>query len=267
MKWKICIGHISGIKVYIHPTFFLLLIWVAFSQWTRGNGLNDALSGMLYISAIFLCVVLHEFGHALAARKFGIATRDIILLPIGGVARLERMPRDPLQELFVALAGPAVNLAIAGILYGVLLVSGTFTPWSNITVLSGPVFERLMAVNIFLMVFNLLPAFPMDGGRILRASMAMKGDYVQATRRAAQLGQGFAVLFGLFGIMIGHPLLVLIAFFIWAGAAQEMNSAKMNSEMDGRTQNVPNKDRQQPATLRQRQSERNCRLGYCSVPK
>lgn len=263
MKWKISLGQFSNIRVYIHPTFFLLLIWVALSHWAGGSGLYGALGGLLSIMSIFLCVVLHEFGHALTAKKFGIATRDIILLPIGGVARLERMPRDPLQELLVSLAGPAVNLIIAAILYVFLAVSGAFIPLSNITVLSGSFIERLMAVNIFLMIFNLLPAFPMDGGRILRASLAMKGNYLQATRRAVQLGQGFSILFGLVGLMIGHPILVLIAFFIWAGAAQEKNMAKMDSTMEGQTKKMSKDERRHPATFRRGQSGVNCHFGHC----
>lgn len=263
MKWNISIGQFSNIKVYIHPTFFLLLIWVALSHWAGGSGLYGVFGDLLWIMAIFLCVVLHEFGHALTARKFGIATRDITLLPIGGVARLARMPRDPLQELLVSLAGPAVNLIIAVILYVFLIVSDAFSPLSNITVLSGSFFERLMAVNIFLMIFNLLPAFPMDGGRILRASLAIKGNYLQATRRAVLLGRGFAILFGLGGLMVGHPILVLIAFFIWAGAAQEENMAKMGATMEGQTQEVPKEERRHPSNHREGRSGGNCGFGYC----
>ena len=233
MKWKLNLGRYAGIQVYMHTTFFLLLLWVAASHWSQGAGFSGIVLGIFFILAIFLCVVLHEFGHALTARKFGIETRDIILLPIGGVARLERMPRDPIQEIYVALAGPAVNLVIAAILYTFLLTTDTFAPLSNLSVASGPFLERIMLVNIFLLLFNLIPAFPMDGGRVLRAVLALRGDYVQATQRAALVGQGIALLFGLFGLIFGAPMLVFIALFVWIGAAQEASMAKMSTAMGG----------------------------------
>ena len=233
MKWKLHIGRILGISVYVHITFFLILIWVAFSHWSQGAGPTGVISGIIFVLAIFLCVVFHEFGHALAARKFGIETRDIILLPIGGVARLERMPREPAQEVYVALAGPAVNLVIAFALFVLLIFTNSFKPISELTVSSGPFFERLLMVNIFLLVFNLIPAFPMDGGRVLRAVLAMRGDYVQATQRAAQIGQGISFMFGLGGLLFGNPMLLFIAFFVWIGAAQEANMTKMNSALRG----------------------------------
>ena len=233
MKWKIALGKFAGIQVYIHLTFFLLLIWVAASHLSRGAGLDGAISGVLFIMAIFLCVVLHEYGHALAARHFGIETKDIILLPIGGLARLERMPREPMQEVQVALAGPAVNLVIAGLLYLFLLMTDSLIPVASLNVASGPFLERLMFVNIFLLVFNLIPAFPMDGGRVLRALLAIRGNYVQATQRAAQIGQGIAFIFGLAGLLLGYPMLIFIAFFVWIGAAQESSMTMMSSAMGG----------------------------------
>ena len=233
MKWKLNIGRYAGITVYMHTTFFILLLWIGFSHWSRGAGVAGVAGAILFILAIFLCVVLHEFGHALAARHFGIETRDIILLPIGGVARLERMPREPVQEVYVALAGPAVNLAIAVALYLILFATGSLAPLTTLTIASGPFLERLMMVNVFLLVFNLIPAFPMDGGRVLRAVLALRGNYVQATQRAAHIGQGIAFLFGIGGLMIGNPILVFIAFFVWIGAGQEADTAKMTSAMGG----------------------------------
>ncbi len=233
MKWKFKIGRYAGIDVYIHMTFFLLLLWVAASHWARGAGIGGMIIGIVFILAIFACVTLHEFGHALAARHFGIKTRDIMLLPIGGVARLERMPHKPVQEIYVALAGPAVNLVIAGLTYLWLMLTSSFAPISEISVVSGPFMERLMMVNLFLLVFNMIPAFPMDGGRVLRALLAMRTDYSRATQRAAQVGQGFAMLFGLAGLMIGNPMLVFIALFVWIGAAQETGMANMNTAMSG----------------------------------
>ncbi len=166
MKWSWRIGTLAGIPVFVHPTFFLIFAWVLLRTGTDG-GWRSAIFGILYIITLFGCVVLHELGHALTARRFGISTRDITLLPIGGVARLERMPRDPKQELLVALAGPAVNVVIATVLY--LLLGG----WPRVEQLGLQIdasnfFPLILVVNVFLVVFNLLPAFPMDGGRVLR---------------------------------------------------------------------------------------------------
>jgi Zn-dependent protease/predicted transcriptional regulator len=233
MRWKIKIGRFADIDVYLHMTFFLLLVWVAASHWMQGVGIGGVAAGLVFVLAIFACVTLHEFGHALAARRFGVRTRDIILLPIGGVARLERMPRKPAQEILVALAGPAVNLVLAGLLFFWLHVTAGWAPLSTLTVVSGPLLERLMVVNLFLLVFNLIPAFPMDGGRVLRALLALRGDYVRATRQAAQVGKGFAFLFGLWGLLIGHPMLVFVAFFVWIGAAAESGTAHLDTAMSG----------------------------------
>ncbi len=233
MKWKFKIGTYLGIDVYIHMTFFLILLWVAVSHWAQGTGVAGVITGIIFVLAIFACVTLHEYGHALAARRFGIRTRDIMLLPIGGVARLERMPKEPVQEIYVALAGPAVNLVIAAALFVWLKITASLEPFSNLTLVSGPILERLMVVNLFLLVFNMIPAFPMDGGRVLRAILAIRGNYVSATRRAAQVGQGFAFLFGLAGLFMGNPMLVFIALFVWIGAAQEAGAAHMNTAMSG----------------------------------
>jgi Zn-dependent protease len=168
MKWSTKIGTFAGISVYVHTTFLMLIAWVAFAHWQTGHSVSAAVQGVAFVLALFGCVVLHEFGHALTAKRFGIRTRDITLLPIGGLARLERMPDDPRQELWVALAGPAVNVVIAVALFFVLQVTGTFAPLSTLSVTSGSFLERLMIVNVFLVAFNMLPAFPMDGGRVLR---------------------------------------------------------------------------------------------------
>jgi Zn-dependent protease len=178
-------------------------------------------------------VVLHEYGHALTARRYGIQTRDITLFPIGGVARLERIPTNPLQELWVALAGPAVNVVLAVSLLFWLKITATFEPLQMLTITTGPFLERIMAVNLFLAAFNLIPAFPMDGGRVLRAILATRQEYSRATQIAASIGQGIAVLFGLVGLFY-NPLLLFIAFFVWIGAAQEAGVAQMGSAV-GRT--------------------------------
>jgi Zn-dependent protease/predicted transcriptional regulator len=232
MKWSLKVGTFKGIPVYIHATFLLLILWVAISHWRQGNDFATTLNGIVFILLLFTFVVLHEFGHALMARKYNIITRDITLLPIGGLARLERMPDKPIEELWVALAGPAVNLVIAALLFIWLFVTAQFLPFQELTVTGGPMIERLMVVNLFLAGFNLLPAFPMDGGRVLRALLAMHKEYSRATQIAASIGQGMALIFGFMGFF-GNPSLLFIAFFVWIGAAQEAQMAKVRYVLDG----------------------------------
>ena len=232
MKWSIKIGKFVGIDVYMHLTFLLLVGWVAMVHWQRSQSVGAALVGVLFILAIFMCVVLHEFGHALMARRYGIATRDIILLPIGGVARLEKIPSQPLQELWVALAGPAVNVLIAAALFVWLQATASWEPLQRLTVTTGPLLERLMAVNLFMIAFNMIPAFPMDGGRVLRAAMATRLNYDRATRIAASIGRAIAVLFGLMGLFY-NPFLLFIALFVWLGATQEAALTRMKSAVGG----------------------------------
>lgn len=232
MKWSLKIGSYKGIPVYIHATFLIIIIWVAATHWFQTQNVAVMISGIFFVIAIFACVVLHEFGHALMAQKYGIRTRDITLLPIGGVARLEHMPDEPRQELWVAIAGPAVNVVIAAGLFMGLYFSAAFEPLDHLTMTRGSFWERLMVVNVFLVAFNMIPAFPMDGGRVLRALLAMRMGYSQATQIAASIGQGLAFLFGFIGIFF-NPFLVLIALFVWIGAAQEANMAKMKTVFDG----------------------------------
>jgi Zn-dependent protease len=232
MKWSTKVGTFAGISVYVHTTFFILLAWIAFAHWQVGHSVRAAAAGVAFILALFGCVVLHEFGHALTARRFGIRTRDITLLPIGGLARLERMPDDPRQELWVALAGPAVNVVIAASLFVFLQATGTFAPLNTVTLTSGSFFERLMIVNVFLVGFNMLPAFPMDGGRVLRALLAIRMDYTRATQIAANIGQGMAFLFGAVGLFF-NPFLLFIALFVWIGAGQEAAMTQMKSALGG----------------------------------
>lgn len=232
MKWSWKIGEFAGIGVYMHATFFFIIAWVVLVYWTQGHDLVTILGGIIFVLSLFLCVVLHEFGHALTAQRFGIKTRDITLLPIGGVARLERMPDDPMQEFWVALAGPAVTVIISALLYSWLLITNGFEPVSELTVTHGPFVERLMLVNVFLFVFNMIPAFPMDGGRVLRALLALRGDYVKATQTAAVIGQGIALLFGFIGLFT-NPFLIFIALFVWIGAAQEASMIKIKSALGG----------------------------------
>jgi Zn-dependent protease len=172
MKWSWKIGTLAGIDLRIHATFLLLLAWVGAGHWLQGRSLEAMLAGVSFILALFACVLLHELGHALAARRYGIPTRDITLLPIGGLARLERMPDKPSQELWVALAGPVVNVIIAAVLFAWLTLARAWAPIGELGVAAGPFLERLWLANVWLVLFNLIPAFPMDGGRVLRAALA-----------------------------------------------------------------------------------------------
>ena len=236
VKWSIRLGTFSGIAVYMHLTFLLLLGWVGYVNWTKSRSVTATLGAIAFILIIFLCVVLHEFGHALMARRFGIRTLDITLLPIGGLARLERMPDNPMHELLVALAGPAVNVVLAGILFGWLMFTGVLAtlgqvPWSMV---GGGLFSLLLVVNLYLAVFNLIPAFPMDGGRVLRALLATHMEYSRATKIAATTGQGIAFVFGVLGLFVfGSPVLVFIALFVWLGAAQESSMVQMKTALSG----------------------------------
>jgi Zn-dependent protease len=232
MRWSIKIGRYAGIDVFMHFTFVLLVAWVAMVHWREGQRIADAVSGVAFILTVFLCVVLHEYGHALMARRFGIRTKDIILLPIGGVARLERMPTNPIQELWVALAGPAVNVVIAIGLFVWLKATATIAPLETLTVTAGPFLERILAVNVIMIVFNMIPAFPMDGGRVLRALLATRQSYGRATQTAASIGQGIAVLFGFFGLFY-NPFMLFIALFVWIGAAQEAGLTQMKAAIGG----------------------------------
>lgn len=232
MKWSWKIGRLWGIDIYMHVTFLLIVGWVAFSYWIQFHAWNAVINGVIFILALFACVVLHEYGHALTARRYGVKTRDITLYPIGGVARLERIPEKPVEELWVALAGPAVNVVISVVLFVFLLATGGLVPLHSLTIASGSFWVRMMMVNVLLVVFNLLPAFPMDGGRVLRALLAMKMDYVHATQVAANVGQGMAFLFGFAGLFT-DPFLLFIALFVWIGAAQEANMAQVKHSLGG----------------------------------
>ncbi|RMH20778.1 MAG: site-2 protease family protein [Acidobacteria bacterium] len=232
MKWSWKIGTFAGIAVYVHATFLLLIAWLVLSHWLAGQSLAATARGVGFVLALFGCVVLHEFGHALTAARYGIKTRDIILLPIGGLARLERIPENPRQELWVALAGPAVNVVIAGLLFAWLKLTHELTAPFGLGFVEGPLIERLMVANVLLVVFNLIPAFPMDGGRMLRALLAMQLEYAQATQIAANVGQILALFFGFVGLFT-NPFLVFIALFVWIGADQEAKHVQMRSMLDG----------------------------------
>lgn len=223
LSWRI--GRIAGIGIYVHATYLLILVWIAIQEYVFG--VRAVAGAMLYLFTLFSIVVLHELGHALTARRFGVQTRYIVLLPIGGVAGLERMPRNPRQELLVAIAGPAVNVALAIVLFVAVRLTGPLPTLSiyDFDVLSslrGFVYQFVF-VNVVLALFNMLPAFPMDGGRVLRALLAMRmSSYARATGIAAWIGRLLALLLGAAGLYeFRNPFWVLIAVFVWLAARSE----------------------------------------------
>ena len=230
MKWSWKLTRLAGIDVYVHATFLILIAWIGLSYWLVSGSLAAVITGVGFILALFGCVVLHELGHALIARRYGIRTRDITLLPIGGVAALARMPDDPKQEITMALAGPAVNLIIALGLWLWLSVSNSPLQVDQLSLTGGSFLERLMLVNIILAIFNLLPAFPMDGGRVLRAMLSMRMNRNQATQVAAKIGQGMALWLGFIGLLY-NPFLIFIALFVWIGAAAEAGMEQIKSTL------------------------------------
>lgn len=220
MQWSVPIGTVAGSEIRIHLTFLLLLLWIGIVHYQQG-GPAAATEGVLYVIAVFACVVLHEFGHAIAARRYGISTPRITLLPIGGVAELERMPEKPSEEIVVALAGPLVNVVIAAVL---MLLVGATVDGQALSSMEDPrvgFAARLAAVNIWLVLFNLIPAFPMDGGRVLRALLAMRYPRVRATEIAGAIGQVAAFGFGFLGLLSGNVLLIFVAIFVYFAATAE----------------------------------------------
>lgn len=231
MGWSIPIGSVKGTVIKLHLTFLLFLAFIGYANYVRGGG-AAATQGLVFILLLFLCVLLHEFGHIFAARRYGVQTPDVILLPIGGVARLERIPEQPGQELIIALAGPAVNVAIAILLF---LAIGGFNLAAGLQMTNPGVglFQRLLAANVFLALFNLIPAFPMDGGRVLRAALAYRIGYARGTQIAASIGQGVALLFGLWGLFTGNAILLFIALFVYLAAAAEAQTVQLRQAWRG----------------------------------
>jgi Zn-dependent protease/CBS domain-containing protein len=235
VTWSFRVARIAGIPLRVHVTFALILVWGAYYWGSEADdGLRGALFGVTATLLLFACVTLHELGHSLQARRYNIVVEDITLYPIGGVARLREIPRDPVQEFWIAIAGPLVNVALLGLL---LLVSvgagepGLRGPSALVDELRNPVWQDLlpylMFANLSLALFNLLPAFPMDGGRILRSLLAMRMDYGRATSIAAAVGQGMALLFGLYGVAAGQIFMIVLAIFVWMGASEEGRQANL----------------------------------------
>ena len=227
MHWSFSIGTVKGTAVRIHFTFLLFLAWIVLAANAAG-GARAGLSAGLFFILLFASVLLHEFGHIFVARRFGVRTPTVTLLPIGGVAQMERIPEEPRQELAISLAGPAVNLVIGGAI--VLAVGGLPShPDMELTNLGQAFWTHLAFANLALALFNLLPAFPMDGGRALRALLAARLGYARGTKAAAATGQVLAVLLGLFGIASGNLILTLIAVFVFFAAGTEAGGARLRS--------------------------------------
>jgi Zn-dependent protease len=239
MGWSITLTRVRGIEIKVHVTFVLILIWAAY-YW-GGDGTRGIVYGVVATLLLFLCVTLHELGHALTAQRYGIDVHDITLLPIGGVARID-VPENPRQELWIAVAGPAVNIAIAALLIvvgAVLSATSLLTPGNLIDSMRDAEWDGLLSyltlANIYLVVFNAIPAFPMDGGRILRAFLALRMDYRRATGIAVSVGQALAFAFGLLGFATGDFFLIVIAIFVWFGASAEGQQVAVTSVLGGAT--------------------------------
>jgi Zn-dependent protease len=223
MRWSYTIGRIRGTEIKVHVTFFLLLAYYGYLAYQEA-GTGAAVTETLFLVTFFVCVLLHEFGHITMARRFGVRTPDVILLPIGGVARLERIPEEPRQELLIALAGPAVTFAIIVVLFLAALAMGDAVILRDPFLPTTPFVVRLLVSNVFVLVFNLFPAFPLDGGRVLRALLASRMGLVRATRIAGTVGQLFAVALGILGLKVDAPLTMLVAFFIFVAAGTEASA-------------------------------------------
>jgi len=230
MRWSLNIGTIAGTAVRVHITFLLFLLWIFVADYASG-GPNEAWTGLLFMVLLFGCVLAHEFGHIFTARAFGVATPDVTLLPIGGVARLERIPEEPRQEFLIAVAGPAVNVVIS---LGLVVLAGAHLDAGALNVDNAHIsmLDRLAIVNLFLAVFNMIPAFPMDGGRVLRAALAIRLGYTRATEVAAGVGQVFAFLLGFVGLLF-NPLLIFIAVFVYLAASAEAHMVAMRAMAHG----------------------------------
>jgi stage IV sporulation protein FB len=219
MLWSINIGRIAGTAIRIHVTFVLFLVWIWGASYVSG-GAAAAWSGLVFMLLLFLCVLLHEFGHIFTARAFGVQTPDVTLLPIGGVARLERIPEEPGQEFLLAIAGPLVNVAIA---LALIVFAGADLSTQRLAAVENAqvsMVDRLAAVNLFIAVFNLIPAFPMDGGRILRSLLALRLGFARATEISATIGQWVAFALGFIGLF-SNAMLIFIAIFVYLAASSE----------------------------------------------
>ncbi len=233
MRYALHLGRVSGISISVHWTFLLLIVWLVWVEMRRDGSLNDMLWLIMFVLTIFVCITLHELGHALTAKRFNINTRDIILLPIGGLARLERMPEKPGQELLVAIAGPLVNVAIVILLLPLVSHQLNEEYLASIQgINAGNFLLNLFLVNIFITIFNMIPAFPMDGGRVLRAALSYGMQRHVATRIAATIGQVLAIVFVFAGFFV-NPFLIFIGLFIFLGAQAEADMTESKFALSG----------------------------------
>jgi Zn-dependent protease/CBS domain-containing protein len=233
------LGRVAGIDLKVHWTFLLLLAYFAFAGYQGSGSVTNALVTALVIVALFVCVVLHEYGHSLVAQRLGIEIQDITVLPIGGVARLKSLPEKPWDEVKIAIAGPLVNVVLAPIFFAIALLLGA-SPLDIANILQGgnslgQIFAYLGFINVALVVFNLIPAFPLDGGRVLRGLLATRLGAVRATDVSAAIGQLFAVAFFLIGLLGGNFLLALVAVFIFFGATGESQMVRQHEQTRGLT--------------------------------
>jgi Zn-dependent protease len=233
IPWSIPLGSLAGVPIRLHLTFFLLLAWIVLANLAGGS--QAVLHALVFVTGVFTFVVLHELGHALAARRYGIRTADITLLPIGGLARLERLPRKPAQELWVAIAGPLVNVVLAAGFAVIMMLSGGWDAdrFATMDLATGgwhALVLQFFAINVVLFTFNLLPAFPMDGGRILRALLAVRLGLVKATQIAARIGQALAIALGFVGLF-ANPVLIFVALFVFMGAAAEAQGVELEAAL------------------------------------
>jgi Zn-dependent protease/predicted transcriptional regulator len=237
MKYSLYLGNISGIKISVHWTFLILIIWIVLGNLRSGSNFDEILWSVGFVLTIFICVILHELGHALAAQRFKIKTRDIIILPIGGVAQLESIPEKPREELIVALAGPLVNFVISAVLFPFVKLGPDMAEMDSLNRV-GPMnfLAALMTINIWLALFNLIPAFPMDGGRVLRALLGFKLTHAKATKIAATVGQVLAIGFVFLGF-VSNPFLIFIGLFIFLGAQTEATYSQSKLLLKGYTVN------------------------------
>jgi Zn-dependent protease/CBS domain-containing protein len=229
MHWAITIGRIGGTAIRLHITFLLFMAWIAINDYQAG-GMPAAKASLIFMLLVFACVVAHEFGHILMARRYGIKTPDVTLWPMGGVANMERIPEDPWQELPIAVAGPMVNVVIVVVLMTLGHIS--FDDIAAVDLTTVKLLPQLVLVNLSLFIFNLVPAFPMDGGRVLRALLAMRWGPRRATEIAARIGQGFAILFVGLGLFY-NPILVLVGMFIFIAGGAELQASQLHRILDG----------------------------------
>jgi Zn-dependent protease len=223
MRWSYTIGRVRGTEIKVHVTFLLLLAWFGWLAYSS-DGPRAGVAAIVFLVAFFCSILAHEFGHITMAARFGIRTPDVILLPIGGVARIERIPDEPRQELLIALAGPAVTLALVILLALYAVATGESLEPRTALADDSPLVTRLLVSNALVLLFNLIPAFPLDGGRVFRALLASRLGLVRATRIAGSVGQAFALLLGVAGVVLNAPLTLLVAFFIFLGAGAEASA-------------------------------------------